>query len=105
MTVIELFQKLLRFKSLTPDDDGAFDFIEEYLGDEWTFIKLDVEGHEPQVLEGAKKVITKNLPTILVELIDYKNSIVPQILKEFGYTEEPIRRPEKMYLFRSPLQY
>ena len=43
MTVIELFQKLLRFKSLTPDDDGAFDFIEEYLGDEWTFIKLDVE--------------------------------------------------------------
>ena len=70
-----------------------------------SFIKLDVEGHEPQVLEGAKKVISKNLPTILVELIDYKNSIVPQILKEFGYTEKPIERPEKMYLFRSPLHY
>jgi FkbM family methyltransferase len=70
-----------------------------------SFIKLDVEGHEPQVLEGAKKVITKNLPTILVELIDYKNSVVPQILKGFGYTEKPIERPEKMYLFRSPLHY
>lgn len=68
-----------------------------------SFIKLDVEGHEPQVLEGAREVITKNLPTILVELIDYENSKVPQILKEFGYTEKPIIRPEKMYLFRSPL--
>ena len=44
MTIIELFQKLLRFKSITPDDDGAFDFIEEYLGDEWKCIKVDMEG-------------------------------------------------------------
>uniref|UniRef100_UPI0040489E2B succinyl-diaminopimelate desuccinylase n=1 Tax=Aliarcobacter sp. TaxID=2321116 RepID=UPI0040489E2B len=44
MTIIELFQKLLRFKSITPNDDGAFDFIEEYLGDTWTCIKLDMEG-------------------------------------------------------------
>ncbi|MGE4381627.1 MAG: succinyl-diaminopimelate desuccinylase [Arcobacter sp.] len=44
MTIIELFQKLLRFKSLTPNDDGAFDFIEEYLGTEWTCIKIDMEG-------------------------------------------------------------
>ena len=44
MTIIELFQKLLRFKSITPDDDGAFDFIEEYLGDTWSCIKVDMEG-------------------------------------------------------------
>lgn len=44
MTLIELFQKLLRFKSITPNDDGAFDFIEEYLGDTWEVIKLDLEG-------------------------------------------------------------
>ncbi|PHO13168.1 succinyl-diaminopimelate desuccinylase [Malaciobacter marinus] len=43
MTVIELFQKLLRFKSITPDDDKAFDFIEEYLGNEWTCINIDKE--------------------------------------------------------------
>ena len=43
MTIIELFQKLLRFKSLTPSDDGAFDFIEEYLGTDWTCIKVDME--------------------------------------------------------------
>ncbi len=44
MTIIELFQKLLRFKSITPDDDGAFDFIEEYLGDTWNCIKVDMQG-------------------------------------------------------------
>ncbi len=43
MTVIELFQKLLRFKSITPNDDGAFDFIQQYLGEEWTCINIDKE--------------------------------------------------------------
>ena len=44
MTIIELFQKLLRFKSITPNDDGAFDFIQEYLGDSWKCIKVDMQG-------------------------------------------------------------
>ena len=44
MSVIELFQKLLKFKSITPNDDGAFDFIQEYLGNEWNCIKVDMEG-------------------------------------------------------------
>jgi len=42
MNTIELFQKLLRYKSITPDDAGAFDFIENYLGDSWECIKLDI---------------------------------------------------------------
>ncbi|KAB7887151.1 succinyl-diaminopimelate desuccinylase [Poseidonibacter ostreae] len=49
MTVIELFQKLLRFKSVTPDDDGGFDFIEEYLGEEWTCINVDREDTKNRV--------------------------------------------------------
>ena len=44
MTEIELFQKLLRFKSLTPLDDGAFEFITQYLGDSWQCISIDLEG-------------------------------------------------------------
>jgi len=44
MTVIQLFQKLLRFKSITPNDDGAFDFIQEYLGGTWQCIKVDIKG-------------------------------------------------------------
>jgi succinyl-diaminopimelate desuccinylase len=43
MTQIELFQKLLRFRSITPNDDGAFAFIEDYLGDSWHCLQLDFE--------------------------------------------------------------
>lgn len=43
MDVIELFQKLLQFKSITPNDDGAFDFIDKYLGEDWNSIKIDIE--------------------------------------------------------------
>jgi succinyl-diaminopimelate desuccinylase len=41
MSEIELFKKLLTFKSITPNDDGAFDFITQYLGDEWKCIELN----------------------------------------------------------------
>jgi len=43
MQIIPLFQKLLRYKSITPKDMGIYDFIEEYLGDQWSVIKLDYE--------------------------------------------------------------
>ena len=49
MTVIELFQKLLRFNSVTPNDDGGFDFIQEYLGSDWTCINVDVEDTKNRV--------------------------------------------------------
>ena len=43
MEIIPLFQKLLQYKSITPHDAGIYDFIDEYLGDEWSCIKLDIE--------------------------------------------------------------
>jgi len=43
MQIIPLFQKLLKYKSITPKDVGIYDFIDEYLGDEWSCIKLDIE--------------------------------------------------------------
>jgi hypothetical protein len=33
-----------------------------------TFIKIDVEGHEPAVLEGARTTIETHLPTIIFEM-------------------------------------
>ena len=42
MNLDELFIKLLQFKSITPDDDKAFDFIDKYLGDSWECIRLDI---------------------------------------------------------------
>lgn len=43
MTTLELFDKLLRFKSITPDDDGALDFIQEYLSD-FEAVRVDING-------------------------------------------------------------
>jgi succinyl-diaminopimelate desuccinylase len=43
MELLALFDKLLRYRSITPDDDGAFDFIEGYL-DDFETIYLEKEG-------------------------------------------------------------
>jgi len=40
---IELFEKLLKFKSITPDDDGALDFIRDFLSD-FEAIRIDLNG-------------------------------------------------------------
>lgn len=43
MKIIPLFQKLLQHKSITPNDAGIYNFIDEYLGETWQCIKLDIE--------------------------------------------------------------
>jgi succinyl-diaminopimelate desuccinylase len=43
MQVNELFEKLLRFKSITPDDDGAMEYIKNYLPD-FEVIQINKEG-------------------------------------------------------------
>ena len=43
MDITELFTTLLKFKSITPSDDGAFKFIENYL-DGFELISIDKEG-------------------------------------------------------------
>ena len=43
MDVIELFKKLLKFKSITPNDDGAMEFIKNYLKD-YEVIETEKEG-------------------------------------------------------------
>jgi FkbM family methyltransferase len=63
-----------------------------------SFIKLDVEGHEVNVLKGAVDIITKHKPAIIVEIHDMDNSEVDPFLREHGY-ETPIERPEHMYLY------
>lgn len=61
-----------------------------------SFIKIDVEGSERKVLEGAINTIIKNLPTILIEIWctsksaieKYKNEqYLPEIKKQFSVFE------------------
>lgn len=65
-----------------------------------SFIKIDVEGHELEVLKGAENTIKKCNPSILIEILDYDESEVPKFMKELGY-DEPEERPEHMFLYRA----
>lgn len=52
------------------------------------FIKIDVEGHEKEVLEGAKKLIDKHSPTFLIEINskgEHSRSLIENMRKN-GYT-------------------
>ena len=63
-TVHELnnFQDYEKFKATSKKiDDFNFD-------NEISFIKIDVEGHEIEVIEGGKLIIKKNKPVLLVEI-------------------------------------
>jgi len=67
-----------------------------------SIIKIDVEGHELQVLEGAKETIRKHKPMILVEIHDFTtDNGVHTFLKEMGYMDIPETRPEAMFLYTS----
>ena len=55
-----------------------------------SFIKIDVEGHELEVLQGARKLLTTQMPMILLELLaaDIRGHRAASLdfLAEIGYT-------------------
>jgi len=54
--------------------------------DDLPFVKIDVEGAEPFALRGAKKLIDRHLPTVLIE-------INPWYLQGFGQTVDDLWKP------------
>lgn len=64
--------------------------LDDYQFDPVSFIKIDVEGHEKAVLEGAINLITKNKPAILLEAEERHkpNSLkeISEFLEKLGYS-------------------
>ncbi len=64
--------------------------LDDILGDKSiSFIKIDVEGHEREVINGSKRIIANNKPNLLVE-IEEKHSKNPvegtiNFINNFGY--------------------
>ena len=62
------------------------DVIAEPVG----FIKIDVEGHELAVLEGAERILREHRPVLLVEATPTNNPATPRDVMDFlalrGYT-------------------
>ena len=55
------------------------------------FIKLDVEGMEEAVLEGAKVTINKLKPILFVEILKSNSDAIHKNLSSLGYTIFPMR--------------
>lgn len=64
-----------------------------------TLIKIDVEWYEPKVLMGAKRMIKKSKPLILIE--DATGDGTRGILNHLGYELEAGWPEHKTYLYRS----
>jgi FkbM family methyltransferase len=62
-------------------------------------IKVDVEGHELEVLKGAEQTIRKHSPNIYIEIFSIDTNPVTQFLDELGYYKY-ISFQDSNYLFR-----
>ena len=53
------------------------------------FLKIDVEGHELDILNGARKFIAKNMPTMLIEIEERHSGVQPSVaineIEQLGY--------------------
>ncbi len=65
------------------------------------FIKIDVEGYEPEVLQGAERTITTYNPVLFIEVLNkYKQtSPVFDILASYGYTQ--VGQVAENYIFKN----
>jgi len=68
------------------------------------FIKIDVEGHEMEVLVGSRMTLERNSPVILIEINPSNKKAVTEYLNSFGYTKQALcaglsRRESANHLF------
>jgi FkbM family methyltransferase len=80
---------------VVPDDmvstsyDATLRTLDSYDFDDVAFLKIDVEGHEEDVLAGAAKTLERSTPTILIEIEERFNrggvARVSQNLARLGY--------------------
>ncbi len=64
----------------------TLDSISDTLPRPIKFIKCDIEGHEAEMLRGARKTLAEDKPTILIEIWEEQMSEVNGILTSYGYT-------------------
>jgi hypothetical protein len=70
--------------------------LDDFVLDKTTFIKIDVEGHEMEVLKGASKIICRDKPVFLIEIEERhcpgNTTLVPNWLNELGYRSFVLNR-------------
>lgn len=64
----------------------------------FSFIKLDCEGYEPEVLKGGEKTLKKYRPVMVIE-DHHKQSETQDILKSFGLTRVFSFKSDHLYIW------
>jgi FkbM family methyltransferase len=66
--------------------------LDEFEFPECIFLKIDVEGHELQVLEGAEKTLRRTRPRILIEVRDSHLAAVADFLESLRFQRVDIKK-------------
>jgi FkbM family methyltransferase len=61
-----------------------------------SFIKIDTEGHELEVLRGAIGTITTNRPVAIIEVMDRNREGVSDYFQQLDYEELPLNNPSQV---------
>ncbi len=59
--------------------------LDAWINETVSFIKIDVEGHELEVLRGASKLIAKHRPVVLTEVRDANRDVVADYFSNLKY--------------------
>jgi len=60
-----------------------------------SFIKIDTEGHELEVLRGAVQTMNSNRPVAIIEVMDRNRESIMDYFKQLDYEELPLNNPSK----------
>lgn len=88
--------------SFMKDNDGGYNFVpldSIEIPEKIDLIKIDVEGHEMETLQGAKSTIIKNKPVIVIETFDKKEQVA-NFLTSCGYELVDTIREGEDYIFK-----
>lgn len=85
------------FESISVDAVTLDEYCESRNFDKMSFIKIDVDGFELQVLEGAVRTLEKYKPILLVEISDKDLEAVSALLESLGYAESQFEHRGRRY--------
>ncbi|MDF1737813.1 MAG: FkbM family methyltransferase [Verrucomicrobiales bacterium] len=84
-------------ESITVEAIALDDYCESSSLDEISFVKIDVDGFELQVLEGGARTLRKFKPILLVEISDKDLTPVTSLLGKLGYGESEFEYRGRRY--------
>ena len=85
------------FESITVEAITLDEYCEDKDFEKISFIKIDVDGFELQVLQGAEQTLRKYMPILLVEISDKDLETVSTLLSELGYGEPEFEHRGRRY--------